>query len=306
MKDSCNSASSTFLHTSHTTAMASLHRLTLSPSRSTLSPTSAASSTCTMNYMFVTPRGKSCIISIPSTASYDAFLRALLEKAAAMDHPGYARPIHELDACDDETPFERVSKGLGVVRKWNLPCERSVRRRVDHVPTIVGEDDEETSSSSSCSSSSSVSPSSYDIAMKESQSKEDHLMKPASATFSSHQRLSNVHFSKLAFVVFNGKILDRESYYGLTSSSSNVQENFVYHISLRLRVCGGIDRQNRVGSKFGGGGVSSTQQSERERKDRLRQLALETVDLAKDPYLMRNHLGTYECKLCLTLHTNEG
>merc|ERR550537_522419 len=21
---------------------------------------------------------------------------------------------------------------------------------------------------------------------------------------------------------------------------------------------------------------------------------------------MRNHLGTYECKLCLTLHTNEG
>ena len=46
------------------------------------------------------------------------------------------------------------------------------------------------------------------------------------------------------------------------------------------------DRQNRVGSKFGGGGVSSAQQSERERKERLRQLALETVDLAKDPYLM--------------------
>eukprot|EP01083_Nonionella_stella_P206782 751799_1 len=66
-----------------------------------------------------------------------------------------------------------------------------------------------------------------------------------------------------------------------------------------------VDRQNRVGSKFGGGGVSSAQQSERERKDRLRELALETIDLAKDPYLMRNHLGTYECKLCLTLHTNE-
>mmetsp|Transcript_2764 Transcript_2764/g.5173 ORF Transcript_2764/g.5173 Transcript_2764/m.5173 type:complete len:239 (-) Transcript_2764:169-885(-) len=66
-----------------------------------------------------------------------------------------------------------------------------------------------------------------------------------------------------------------------------------------------VDRQNRVGSKFGGGGVSSAQQAERERKDRLRELALETIDLAKDPYLMRNHLGTYECKLCLTLHTNE-
>jgi splicing factor 3A subunit 2 len=35
-------------------------------------------------------------------------------------------------------------------------------------------------------------------------------------------------------------------------------------------------------------------------------LALETIDLAKDPYFMKNHLGTYECKLCLTLHANEG
>lgn len=42
-----------------------------------------------------------------------------------------------------------------------------------------------------------------------------------------------------------------------------------------------VDRQNRVGSKFGGGGVSSAQQSERERKERLRELALETIDLAK-------------------------
>lgn len=67
-----------------------------------------------------------------------------------------------------------------------------------------------------------------------------------------------------------------------------------------------MDRQNRVGSKFGGGGVSSGQHAERERKERLRQLALESIDLAKDPYLMKNHLGTYECKLCLTLHTNEG
>jgi splicing factor 3A subunit 2 len=76
-------------------------------------------------------------------------------------------------------------------------------------------------------------------------------------------------------------------------------------LSTTVRLLGGIDRQNRVGSKFGGGGVSSSQQSERERKERLRQLALESIDLAKDPYLMRNHLGTYECKLCLTLHTNE-
>jgi splicing factor 3A subunit 2 len=85
------------------------------------------------------------------------------------------------------------------------------------------------------------------------------------------------------------------------------QTRFPLYLTLNtsVRVLGGIDRQNRVGSKFGGGGVSSGQQSERERKERLKQLALESIDLAKDPYLMRNHLGTYECKLCLTLHTNE-
>lgn len=66
-----------------------------------------------------------------------------------------------------------------------------------------------------------------------------------------------------------------------------------------------VDRQNRVGSKFGGGGVSSVQHAERERKERLKQLALESIDLAKDPYLVRNHLGSYECKLCLTLHRDE-
>lgn len=33
---------------------------------------------------------------------------------------------------------------------------------------------------------------------------------------------------------------------------------------------------------------------------------LRTIDLAKDPYILRNHLGSLECRLCLTLHTNEG
>jgi splicing factor 3A subunit 2 len=66
-----------------------------------------------------------------------------------------------------------------------------------------------------------------------------------------------------------------------------------------------MERQNRVGSKFGGGGVSSSQNAERERKERLKRLALESIDLAKDPFLVRNHLGTYECKLCLTLHRDE-
>jgi splicing factor 3A subunit 2 len=33
---------------------------------------------------------------------------------------------------------------------------------------------------------------------------------------------------------------------------------------------------------------------------------METIDLTKDPYFMKNHLGTFECRLCLTLHSNEG
>jgi splicing factor 3A subunit 2 len=85
----------------------------------------------------------------------------------------------------------------------------------------------------------------------------------------------------------------------------NSSRNFPVVLQLRCRVLGGMDRQNRVGSKFGGGGVSSSAQSERERKERLRKLALESIDLAKDPYLIRNHLGSYECRLCLTLHRDE-
>jgi splicing factor 3A subunit 2 len=67
-----------------------------------------------------------------------------------------------------------------------------------------------------------------------------------------------------------------------------------------------MDFQHRPGSKPGSGGVAGYQESNIDRRERLRRLALETIDLAKDPYFMKNHLGSYECKLCLTLHTNEG
>ena len=60
------------------------------------------------------------------------------------------------------------------------------------------------------------------------------------------------------------------------------------------------------GGKTGSGRQASESQENAARRERLRKLALETVDLNKDPYFMRNHLGTYECKLCLTIHTNEG
>ncbi|KAI8998104.1 Splicing factor 3A subunit 2 [Gaertneriomyces sp. JEL0708] len=67
-----------------------------------------------------------------------------------------------------------------------------------------------------------------------------------------------------------------------------------------------MDFQNRAGSKPGSGGVAGGSESNVDRRERLRKLALETIDLAKDPYLLKNHLGSYECKLCLTLHNNEG
>ncbi|KAI9021959.1 hypothetical protein DFJ74DRAFT_671256 [Hyaloraphidium curvatum] len=67
-----------------------------------------------------------------------------------------------------------------------------------------------------------------------------------------------------------------------------------------------MDFQNRAGSKPGSGGVAGWSESNVDRRERLRKLALETIDLAKDPYFMKNHLGSYECKLCLTLHSNEG
>ena len=60
------------------------------------------------------------------------------------------------------------------------------------------------------------------------------------------------------------------------------------------------------GSKPGSAGVATGGQTNVNRRERLRRLALETIDLSKDPYFMRNHLGSYECRLCLTVHTNEG
>eukprot|EP00474_Spongospora_subterranea_P009507 CRZ09965.1 hypothetical protein [Spongospora subterranea] len=59
-------------------------------------------------------------------------------------------------------------------------------------------------------------------------------------------------------------------------------------------------------SKPGSGGVMSATNANVDRRERLRQLAMETIDLKKDPYILRNHLGSIECRLCLTLHTNEG
>eukprot|EP01068_Selenidium_serpulae_P015687 Selendium_serpulae@DN6232_c0_g2_i3.p1 len=65
-----------------------------------------------------------------------------------------------------------------------------------------------------------------------------------------------------------------------------------------------MDFQNRVGHKTGSGAPASAQDIAMDRRERLRRLAMETVDLSKDPYMIKSHHGQIECKLCLTLHTN--
>ena len=47
------------------------------------------------------------------------------------------------------------------------------------------------------------------------------------------------------------------------------------------------------GSKTGSGRQSSESADNQQRRERLRKLALETIDLNKDPYFMRNHLGEH-------------
>ncbi|EGR28340.1 splicing factor subunit 2, putative [Ichthyophthirius multifiliis] len=51
-----------------------------------------------------------------------------------------------------------------------------------------------------------------------------------------------------------------------------------------------VDRQHRPGAKTGSGGPASSQDANIEHRERLRKLALETIDIKKDPYFMTNHL----------------
>ena len=67
-----------------------------------------------------------------------------------------------------------------------------------------------------------------------------------------------------------------------------------------------MDYQNRAGSKFGGGGVASKSATNADRRERLRKLALETINPEKDPYFFKNNVGSFECRLCLTVHQNDG
>lgn len=67
-----------------------------------------------------------------------------------------------------------------------------------------------------------------------------------------------------------------------------------------------VDRQNRDGVRFGGGAPASDAQQARVRRERLKQLALETFDLSKDPYVELLPDGSLGCRLCATVHATKG
>lgn len=59
-----------------------------------------------------------------------------------------------------------------------------------------------------------------------------------------------------------------------------------------------------VGSKHGSGGIASKDLQLLHRKKLLNQIALQSLDVSKDPYISR-HGDHFECKLCLTIHNSE-
>ena len=58
-----------------------------------------------------------------------------------------------------------------------------------------------------------------------------------------------------------------------------------------------MDFQNRAGGKTGSGGVASWSESNRDRRERLRQLALETIDLNKVNSTSESLLQSCICQL---------
>ncbi|TID31377.1 hypothetical protein CANINC_000006 [Pichia inconspicua] len=66
-----------------------------------------------------------------------------------------------------------------------------------------------------------------------------------------------------------------------------------------------MDYQNRVGSKKGAGGIAGSAETNRYRRERLKNLLQSKINIDADPYVLKNHLGVLECKLCLTTHMSE-
>ena len=58
-----------------------------------------------------------------------------------------------------------------------------------------------------------------------------------------------------------------------------------------------MDYQHRVGSKTGGGGVAGWSETSRDRKERLKKLAMETIDITKVSLCTYSRHFTFNCNL---------
>lgn len=67
-----------------------------------------------------------------------------------------------------------------------------------------------------------------------------------------------------------------------------------------------MDYTDRVNSKKGAGAIADRHEANVQTKQRIKNLlTTKVLDLDKDPYVFRNHLGLLECRLCLTSHSTE-
>ena len=67
-----------------------------------------------------------------------------------------------------------------------------------------------------------------------------------------------------------------------------------------------MDRQHRdVNAKFGAGRRMNSIEWKQHKAEMQRQLQQDTIDIFKDPYFKENHLGTFDCTLCNTVHRDQ-
>lgn len=86
--------------------------------------------------------------------------------------------------------------------------------------------------------------------------------------------------TNLVFILKNKKTLGTRLFIKFCPSLAPISVSSRRHIYFSLSLFN-MDFQNRAGGKTGSGGVASYSESNRDRRERLRQLALETIDLNK-------------------------
>jgi hypothetical protein len=80
---------------------------------------------------------------------------------------------------------------------------------------------------------------------------------------------------------------NHNEFHSTTSILPLIHHGYVLYSSLTSSPQLTPDYQNRAGANKSGAGVAGASESAVDRRERLRKLAMETIDLAKDPYILR-------------------